>query len=134
MVERDFLMRLMHDFFDSLARLLTHVEADRFDHANQYLKELYEQYFKQNRAFFHESEIEELQQSLQSGDLQADVLKSEMLAELLLADARLPHSTDIQAQLLSKALALFQFAETNSETYSANRLSRIATLRNELGR
>jgi hypothetical protein len=133
MVERDYIMRLMHDFFDALARLLTHIEADQFDTSHQYLKELYEQYFKQHRTFFLESGIEELQQSLKSGDLQTDVLKSEMLAELLLADARLHQSTDIQAQLLSKALALFQFAETNSDTYSANRLSCIATLCNELG-
>jgi hypothetical protein len=134
MVERDYLMRMMHDFFDALARLLTHIEADQFDTSHQYLKELYEQYFKQHRTFFLESGIEELQQSLNSGELQTDVLKSEMLAELLLVDARLPQSTAIRSQLLLKALALFQFAETNSDTYSSNRLSRIASLRNELGR
>jgi hypothetical protein len=132
MIERDYIMRLLKEFFNALNKLINKVETNNLEDAHVYLDELYEQFFKHSKSFFYNHEIQSICKIVITDDVKTSALKSEMLAELLLIDGRLNNTNERRNDLLSKSLFLFEFAEKNSQTYSEERLTKIRSIQKEL--
>ncbi|HOO83719.1 MAG TPA: hypothetical protein PLS94_04085 [Prolixibacteraceae bacterium] len=133
MIERDYLLRLLKQFFDGLNELLFNIKTDDIEQAQFNIEALYEKYFQHKRNFFIDNELPIINQVVINNDTQSSAIKSEMLAELLLIDGNMKRSTKQRKNLLAKALFLFEYAEQNSNTYSEERLNKITSLKNDLG-
>lgn len=132
MIERDYLLRQLKQFFDGLNELLFNIKTNDVEQAQFNIETLYVKYFQYKRSFFVENKIPTISQTVISHDKQTSVIKSEMLAELLLIDGNMKRSTKQRKNLLTKALFLFEYAEQNSNIYSEERLNKITSIKNDL--
>lgn len=113
MLQRDYIMRLIREFFAALQRLLEKKEvSDR----REELVKLYEQYVGPH-AFYFTATTEELMQAVGDMPEQERVYKAEMLAELYNAEADMVSATDTD-RLLRNAYVLFRYVEQESKTYN----------------
>ncbi len=134
MIERDYVMRLVKQFFDALAKLVSNRDEDTVEEIQVQLSGLYEQYLGKEMAFFYSSSVESIIDGIVAGkDLQKEgIPRMEMLAELLYQDAIMKHDATLKQNLLRKALALFDYLAANSHTFSVDREARIETIRDSL--
>lgn len=134
MIERDYVMRLVKQFFDALAKLVSNRNEDNVEEIQVQLSGLYEQYLGKEMTFFYSSSVESIITGIVAGkDLQKEgIPRMEMLAELLYQDAIRKHDATLKQNLLRKALALFDYLAANSHTFSVDREARIETIRDLL--
>ena len=64
MVERDYIMRMLQEFFEAIAKLLRRelpgTEPDD-SHIQERFKDMYRQFFRRPAEYFYETEKEEIQ-------------------------------------------------------------------------
>lgn len=127
-------MRLVKQFFDALAKLVSNRNEDNVEEIQVQLSGLYEQYLGKEMTFFYSSSVESIITGIVAGkDLQKEgIPRMEMLAELLYQDAIRKHDATLKQNLLRKALALFDYLAANSHTFSVDREARIETIRDLL--
>ncbi|MDR1337313.1 MAG: hypothetical protein LBK22_10845 [Tannerella sp.] len=121
MIERDYIMRILQEFFDAMAKLVRFQAEDpdpsclqeRFDR-------VYGQFFRRPAAWFYETEKELILEALEAeGRSERDTLgKAQMLAELLYRDGLAKTAVPEKCMLLEKSLFLFEYRERNSRTFS----------------
>lgn len=123
MLQRDYIMRLLREFFAALARTL---EKKEIESRREELRRLYGEYVGPY-ALYHNATIDEVMALLGSVEESQRLFKMEMLAELYYAEA------DTVGQptrdfLLEKAFRLFSFIERNGSTYSIERQRKMSEI------
>lgn len=129
MLKRDYIMRMLREFLEALALLINKKSSfseDKFS-------ELYSTYFKRDRRFYEENDLEVIATDMgMQADEQTVAVKLEMLAELFYYDSQTITDSTRRSNLDSKALAIFQEIDRTSNTYSADRIRKIADLEQRL--
>jgi len=127
MIQQDYIMRLIAEFFKRLERLLKKREPEQRREA---LKEMYKQYVGDSE-FFHTAEIDDIMHEMERFDADQRIYRLEMLAELLYVDADLsPYP--MSDMLLEKSLVLFRYIDSHGRTFSLERLQKIANIQKRL--
>ena len=107
MIERDYILRILQEFFDAIAKVVRRDADGREPDTAQMqerFEEMYVQFFRRPARHFYEREkaliIDDLEQEGRSeGDLQARV---QMLAELLYHDGMIKRTIPERCLLLEK--------------------------------
>jgi len=89
MVERDYIMRLLQEFFTMLAKLLRlKVEEPDTTIVQERINEMYRQFFRRTADYFFEMEKEDILDELESDELSVTEQQAmiQMLSELLYQD------------------------------------------------
>ncbi len=132
MFERDYIMRMLQTFFNDLdAWIRKRRKLDLEKEEEEGLEELYQQYLKNNRSYFHKSTKADLIAVCK--DDPDGIYKAEMLAALLYQDALLyDDGSLIQKELLEKSLMLYQYINDTSHTFSIERLQIIKEIKDRI--
>ncbi|HRN15997.1 MAG TPA: hypothetical protein PLF38_02965 [Xylanibacter oryzae] len=127
MLERDYIMRLTREFAAALALVL---EKNEIKSKKQKLQELYNSYIGPS-AFYHTASLDEVMESFESVKESERLFKMEMLAELYYAEADM-ETGPTRHMLLEKAFAIFSFIDSNSKTYSMDRINKMYEINKKL--
>lgn len=128
MLEQDYIMRLVREFFEALELFLLRREA--VEVKAERLQTLYNQYVGP-ADFYRTAEMSDVMQSFERFDQYERLHRMEMLAELYYVDADL-HTGPQRQHLLSQSLQLFRFIDRHSGVYSFDRLNKINRLERAL--
>ena len=129
MLERDYSMRLIRQFFEALEKLKEEkatkpVETLRID-----IHSMYRAYFRQPESFFYEQGAEYILSYLQTEFPEKEFLhRIEMLSDLLCYDASIQQSPQERKILYQKALFLMNYLDSHSDTFSFERRRKIAEI------
>ncbi len=126
MLERDYIMRLVREFFEALELLKRKNLKERKDE----LERMYGQYVGLY-ALYHTATIDDIMRSMESYAADERLERMEMLAELYYAESALVSAPERSA-LLEKAFALFSFIDRHDRTYDMVRLAKIADIKRRL--
>ena len=129
MLQQDYILRLIREFFDALARAKNKKDAKERAEA---LHQLYRQYLG-SYEFYQNADVEEAISYI--GTLYPEeqrVQRLEMLAELYYAEAEC-RATPIGQSHLRRALTLFTYVDQHSGTYSIMRHNKINAIRMRIG-
>ena len=137
MVERDYIMRMLQEFFEAIAKVvrrdLPGIEPD-FSEIQRHFNDMYNQFFRRPAGYFYGIGKEDILGELEDEGLSESNMfaKMQMLSELLYQDALIKNDHDERLSLLEKSLYLFEYLDRNSRTYSWDRCQRIADIRKSL--
>lgn len=140
MIEQDYLLKILQDFFEAIGKLIRHnEEADDASEARMQARydKIYEQFFRCPANHFYQLDKEDILDDLWAENNERKALaKTQMLSELLYRDALIKKNILERCDLLEKSLFLFEFMEHNSKTYSwdqENKMAHIRRLLEEFG-
>lgn len=140
MIEQDYLLKILQDFFEAIGKLIRHnEEADDASEAPMQARydKIYEQFFRCPANHFYRLDKEDILDDLWAENNERKALaKTQMLSELLYRDALIKKNILERCDLLEKSLFLFEFMEHNSKTYSwdqENKMAHIRRLLEEFG-
>ena len=129
MIQQDYFIRVIREFFDALARALSKPTPEDKSEA---VHSLYEQYLG-SYEFYQNATVEDAMQHIASLYPEDQYLqRMEMLAELYYAEADL-RATPIGQTLMERALKLFSHIDSHSKTFSITRKQKIDAIRHRLG-
>ena len=137
MVERDYLMRILQEFFDAIARIIhrgkSDQEPDLAEMENRF-SDMYRQFFKKPAEYFYEAEKETLLNDLEQEGYPEEHLfaKIQMLSELLYQDALIKKCIPEKCMMLEKVFYLLACLNQNSRTFSWERNQRMEDIRKKL--
>ena len=132
MLERDYIMRILQQFYNALHKLVNNIDEEKIEDIHVQLKVLYPEYLKKDNTFFYENDISTILHFLGEGKSKDSIAKITLLSELIYNDAILSSNPTFKKDLLSKALGLLLFINDNGKTFSAERYSRIEQIRDIL--
>ncbi|MDR0348866.1 MAG: hypothetical protein LBH90_05155 [Tannerella sp.] len=121
MIERDYIMRILQEFFNAIAKLIRlNAEDPDTSHIQSRFNDVYRQFFRRPAAHFYETEKDVILADLEKeGRSERDTLgKVQMLSELLYRDGLIKTSIPEKCMLLEKSLHLLDYLSRNSRTYS----------------
>ena len=128
MLQQDYFIRLIREFFAALARAL---EKNEVEAQSEAVHELYRQYLG-SYEFFQNATIEEAMDYIQLHYPEEQrIQRSEMLAELYYAEADL-RAHPIGETLLTRALPLFEYVDRHSGIFSIMRTQKIDAIRRRI--
>ena len=128
MIERDYIMRILQDFFNAIAKMMRlNVDDTDTSHIQERFNDMYKQFFRRPAAYFYETEKEFLLNNPeQEGRSEQDTLaRVQMLSELLYQDGLIKKQIPEKCMLLEKALYLLEYQNRNSRTFSWERNEKI---------
>jgi len=132
MVERDYIMRLLQDFFSMIAKLVRlKVEEPDTTHIQERFYEMYRQFFRHNAKYFYEMEKEDILLELENDELSMSEQHAmiQMLSELLYQDGLIKKDISEKCMLLEKAFYLMKYLELFSKTFSWEREQKMADIK-----
>lgn len=122
MLEKDYIMRLIRQFFEALEKLKEKKGKENETTLQMETSGMYRSYFHQPQDFFYEAGMDIILAYMQARFTEEECLQRiELLAELIHFDASLKSSKEEQTALEQKALELLNFADTHSDTFSFGR-------------
>ena len=128
MLQQDYFIRLIREFFAALARAL---EKNEVEAQSEAVHELYRQYLG-SYEFFQNVTIEEAMDYIQLHYPEEQrIQRLEMLAELYYAEADL-RAHPIGETLLTRALPLFEYVDRHSGIFSIMRTQKIDAIRRRI--
>ena len=127
MLQQDYFLRLIREFFAALQRAL---EKNEIEDRTKAIHELYEQYVG-SYEFYQDATIEEVMTDIERYPENQRIQRLEMLAELYYVEASLRVPPFIE-HLYNQAYLLFRFIDTNSGVYSIERKQKIAEIEKKL--
>jgi hypothetical protein len=133
MIERDYIMRILKQFFDVLQKLINNIDPDNEEGFKVELNELCELYLGNSISFYADNKNEDILSALGDRSHSEMQARATMLAEVLYHNIVITKDEDGKILLARKVLALLSFIEEHSDTYSFERLSRIAEMRQMVG-
>lgn len=134
MLERDYIKRLIRQFFDALEKLIEKKEYLPQENIQLEFEGMYRTYFLESKEFFCTQDKEYLLMYLCQTFERHELLdRVEILAELLYQDALIQSSDDEQKNLLEKSLYLLEYLDQHSDTFSFERKSKIAGIKKMIG-
>lgn len=117
MLQRDYFIRIIEEFMAALGRFLEKKVDERTD---EDLKELYRQYVGSYDVLRNLSFDEIIKYSKEQWRPEERINRLDMLAELLYAEGSYK-TNPLRDMLLNKAYQLFDYVETNGNTFSLRR-------------
>ena len=117
MLQRDYFTRIIEEFMAALGRFLEKKVDERTD---EDLKELYRQYVGSYDVLRNLSFDEIIKYSKEQWRPEERINRLDMLAELLYAEGSYK-TNPLRDMLLNKAYQLFDYVETNGNTFSLRR-------------
>jgi hypothetical protein len=127
MLERDYIMRLVREFFEALE--LLGARGDLKERKDE-LERMYGQYVGPY-AFYHTATVDAIMHSMQHYDPAERLPRLEMLAELYYVETALVSAPE-RTLLLDKALALFEFVDSHDRTFDFVRRGKMAEIRRRI--
>ena len=129
MLERDYIKRLIRQFFEAIEKLKEEKEKEDIPTVQLQVNSMYTAYFLKSASFFYEQDTEFAIQYLASSFSPDELLERvEMLSELFYQDALLKATHEARKDLLKKSLSLLTFLDTHSDTFSFERRAKMANL------
>ena len=131
MIERDYIMRLLQDFFTMIAKLVRmKVEEPDTTLIQESFNEMYRQFFRHSAEHFYDSENEDILDELAKDELSETEQHTliQMLSELLYQDALIKKDILEKCMLLEKSLFLMLYLERYSKTYSWDREQKMSDI------
>jgi len=129
MLQRDYIMRILQQFYDALHKLVNNIEAEKIEDVQLQFNGMYLDYLKKDSSFFYENDISTILQFLGDGNDKESLVKISILAELLYNDALLNQKSEMKQKLLSKTLDLLLLIKSRDKTFSEERDSRIEQIK-----
>ena len=127
MLQQDYIMRLIREFFAALQRLL---EKNEVEDKTKALHEMYEQYLGPYE-FYQGASMEEVMQSFEKFPEEQRLHRMEMLAELYYVESDM-RALPFKDILLERALPLFEWIDHHSGVYSFDRLQKMDDIKKRL--
>ena len=134
MYQKDYILRMIEMLGDLLAGIFGLVRKGDFTEAAGKLERIYYDILKEDAAFFRSIPTADLTRKL-IGEHNYTNGHLEILAELFNAEAELELAQGNQAESIEfseKALLLFEFIDLQQKTLSAERLDKIAAIRERI--
>ena len=129
MLQEDYIIRLIQEFFKALQKILSKKDPDaRLDG----IKDLYNTYVG-DYTLYQNASIDEIMQAMESYTKEQRIYRIEMLAELYYVEADM-RPLPIGQMLLEKAMSLFYFVDKHSGTYSIDRIRKINDIQERLNK
>lgn len=126
MLQRDYIMRLIHEFYEALELFLNKDVSKR----KEEIQKMYDQYVGPY-AFYHTAAIEDVMKSMEQFDEKERLPRLEMLAELYYDESELMVGP-MRTIMLKKALFLFDFLDHHARTFDMNRLNKMNKIKTQL--
>jgi hypothetical protein len=136
MYEEDYIMRIIQEFFLALDKAI-HGKKNLDNPSDQEnsVSDLYSSYFQADSAFFYGYDVMTIFGFLRERCEEQDLpMMIEMISELFYQDALLKTDDALKANLLEKALFFFIYLDEQSDTYSVERMDKIAFIKRTLGK
>ena len=128
MIQQDYFIRVIREFFAALARAL---EKKEIEGRSKAIHEVYEQYLGSYEFYQNATPEESIEHILQHYPEEQRYQRLEMLAELYYAEAEW-RAYPINTTLLERALQLFEMIDRNSDTFSLARADKIKDIQNRI--
>ena len=128
MIQQDYFIRVIREFFAALAKAL---EKKEIEDRSKAIHELYEQYLGSYEFYQNATTEEAIEQIMLLYPEEQRYQRMEMLAELYYAEAEW-RAFPICNNLLERALALFEIIDHNSGVYSLARDDKIDSIRKRI--
>ncbi len=125
MIQQDYIMRLIREFFAALAKAM---EKDEIESRTEAIHTLYEQYLGSYERFQNTTAEEAIDRITLVYPEEQHMARIEMLAELYYAEADI-RAYPISETLLERAMHLFEYIDMHSGVYSVLRLKKIEKIR-----
>ena len=137
MVERDFLMRILQEFFEAIAKVVRRESPGSEPDTSliqERLNDMYGKFFKASADYYYKLGKEDILEELKSENYsESDICaKVQMLSELLYQDALIKDYIPERCELLEKSLYLLEYLNCHSKTFSWDRNQRIADVKKML--
>ena len=136
MIERDFIMRILQQFFEAIAKLIHHtpgVEPDLLK-IQEGFNDIYDKFFRCPAEHFYQTSKEDILNEIENeGRSEGDTYaKIQMLSELLYQDALIKSNIPEKCELLEKSLYLLEYLDSSGNTFSWERAWKITDIRKTL--
>ena len=133
MLQRDYIMRLLQQFFETLEKLVEERDKKNGPELQLQLQSIYRAYFNHPPTFYYDQDAEyilnEMGQNYGGEEL---LTRINMLSELLHQDALLKEPEE-QKYLLRKSLFLLKYLDEHSNTFSFERKGKIEEIEKKIG-
>ena len=129
MLQQDYIMRLIREFFAALARALEKPEVE--DRAKA-IHQLYLQYLG-DYEFYQNATVEEALEAISQFPEEQRLYRIEMLAELYYAESS-TRALPIGETLLQRAFPLFEYVDQHSKLYSFDRKRKMEEIQRQIHR
>lgn len=124
MIEKDFIMRILQQFFLALNTLLGNLDEKKIEETRMQLKDLYVTYFEESSQYYYNINIDELLNQFKSNEEFWKYERIEMLAELYYYDGIISIDSALKNDLLNKVLMLYDYLEEMSNSFSLERFDK----------
>lgn len=129
MLERDYVMRLVRQFLETLEKLKEKKDTDAFA-VKKEIQQMFLTYLGYSETYFSQADADEILSLLKSSYASNELLyRMEMLAELYYHDASMKTSVVDKRKMWSKSLSLFEYIDSHSDTFSFERREKIAKIK-----
>jgi len=134
MYQRDFIMRMIEMIAELIAGILGLIKKGNFQKASQLIEEAYQDYLKQDAAYFNSIPTDELTEELISKHNYSNG-HLEILSNLFFAQAELHYAQNNYSESLQfyqKALLLLDFVLNKNQTFSFEKQSKSDLIQNRI--
>lgn len=133
MFEKDYILRLLQQFFEDLSLFLSKKKKEEDEKQEDYdWASLYDNYVG-DYSFYHTAQWEEILASFSKYSPSEQLYRMEMLAELYFKEAPFERETAVKFSLLERSLLLWEYINKHSDTYSMERVQRMEYIRGVIG-
>lgn len=135
MLERDYIRRLIRQFFEEIEKLRDRQKNHAWSASWQCeMASMYRAYLGHPASFFYEQDAEFILHTLVSDFPSGQfVLRLEMLADLLYFDASASDCSEaLRNDLWHKALFMYDYVDAHSDTFSFERRNKIIVLKEKV--
>jgi len=135
MIARDYILRILQEFFDAIAKAIhKDIPGQEPDLARvqERFNDIYRQFFRRPAEHFYQTSKEDILAELSDEDADSTTAKVQMLSELLYRDALIKSDLHDRCNLLEKALFMLEYLDCNSRTFSWDRGQRIGDIKKML--
>lgn len=128
MIQQDYFIRIIQEFFEALARAL---EKKEMEGRSKAIQDMYQQYLGSYEYYQNATAEEAIDHITTAYPEEQRYQRMEMLAELYYAEAEW-RAYPINTTLLERALQLFEMIDRNSDTFSLARADKIKDIQNRI--
>ncbi len=128
MIQQDYFIRIIREFFEALARAL---EKKEMEGRSKAIQDMYQQYLGSYEYYQNATAEEAIDHITTAYPEEQRYQRMEMLAELYYAEAKW-RAYPINTTLLERALQLFEMIDRNSDTFSLARADKIKDIQNRI--
>lgn len=129
MLQRDYIMKLIQQMIDSLFLLLNKQDIDENERKSQ-LNDFYNNYVRGTQNFYINTPVKDIITYIEQEYGKEEVIyRIEMLTEIMYQDSMLEEDLNTKKSKMEQNLALLNYLEENSNTYSMVRVGKIDELK-----